>query len=571
MIWTAVRPIQRGFVLLQVAVLASSCLAIIEPLVIRWLLDDAIPGRLRWNLVAGAAALVLGFAARSITDKLLSVWSDKYCQFATVLLRTRMLSKLLRQNAAYQESSAVGANVHLLHDEVREVCDGLFALSVEATRAISTGVIMISTMALLNFKLTMLLTPAFAAYAIIRQRNGQVLVPLSERVARLSRRHVAYLSSLVSGVIQIQDLHCEPRIQKMYAQRANDLRAAIVQRRQSEVGYAMSAHLIVAAAIIITLVYGSFAVMRGIITIGTLIALYYFTVRMTEPLSSLSDIDSRCRRWLASLNAVTSSDLTLSQVTSPDLTSPATKGGCELTAVNVSSNETHLEFEHVSFSYSGLVSVFEDLSLRVKRGDRTCLVAPSGTGKTTILRLIMRHYQPTEGIIRYRGTDIATMNIRSYRGMFSIVPQEVILFEGNIEDNLRLAYPYFSKTELEKALYVSNFDSVVSSLSEGLAYNVGPRGSLLSFGQKQRLALARALLQDTEFLLLDEFTSGLDSATEKNILERLESLDASTTVIASSHKPAVLNWAHQVVGLQKKSADESLFSSETGRILSNAK
>jgi ATP-binding cassette subfamily B protein len=198
--------------------------------------------------------------------------------------------------------------------------------------------------------------------------------------------------------------------------------------------------------------------------------------------------------------------------------------------------QREIVFDNVSFGYTDGERHLKHVSFRIPRGSRVAIVGPSGSGKSTILNLILRLYEPLEGAVRFDGCDIRTVTRESLRAQTGVVFQESFLFNTTIRENIRLGRPDASDAEVEAAARAAEIHEFIESLPHGYDTNAGERGSLMSGGQRQRMAIARALVRDPAVLLLDEATSALDSATEAAIWATLRRATAGRTVVYVTHR-----------------------------------
>jgi ATP-binding cassette subfamily B protein len=202
--------------------------------------------------------------------------------------------------------------------------------------------------------------------------------------------------------------------------------------------------------------------------------------------------------------------------------------------------------EGVRFAYDD-VPVLDGLDLRIEPGEKVALVGSSGSGKSTIGRLLTRQYDADQGGISVGGVAVESLALKDLRRNTAIVTQEPVLFDVSLRENLRYAKPDASDQELLDALALAQVVSVVDELEEGLDTTMGSRGDRLSGGQRQRVAIARAILQDSPVLVLDEATAALDGFTEHRLLQALRKALADRTVIVIAHRPSAIVWADRVV------------------------
>jgi ATP-binding cassette subfamily B protein len=217
-----------------------------------------------------------------------------------------------------------------------------------------------------------------------------------------------------------------------------------------------------------------------------------------------------------------------------------------------------VEFKDVTFTYPGSErAAISDLSITAKPGEMIALVGPSGSGKSTFINLVIGFLRPQSGTVRIDGRDLSDYDLRSYRQFISVVPQESVLFEASVRDNVIYGLGSVNEKTLQSALAAANAEEFVAELPEGVDTLVGERGARISGGQKQRLAIARALIRNPRILILDEATSALDSQSELAIQTALDSLMRERTTFVVAHRLSTVRKADQILVLDKGRLIES--------------
>ncbi|MBQ1023431.1 ABC transporter ATP-binding protein [Micromonospora sp. C95] len=291
--------------------------------------------------------------------------------------------------------------------------------------------------------------------------------------------------------------------------------------------------LTVQAVFTAVLILGSYFALGGDIGGAEILAVLVLAARAADPLLSLSDIGGKLRTARAELERL---DTVLRTEPLPESDRP------------VRPQRFDLEFDSVTFRH-GDRTVFDGLSLSVPQGQRLAVVGPSGAGKSTLLQLIARFYDVESGAVRVGGVDVRQIDPGVLMAQIAIVFQDVYLFDGTIEENVRLGRPDASDDEVRAAATAARLDEVVERLPGGWGANVGEGGASLSGGERQRVSIARALLRDAPIVLLDEVTSALDPVNEAAVHDGIERLLPGRTVIMVAHRMRTVRRADRVVFL----------------------
>ncbi|WP_436757989.1 ABC transporter ATP-binding protein [Streptosporangium sp. V21-05] len=278
------------------------------------------------------------------------------------------------------------------------------------------------------------------------------------------------------------------------------------------------------------------------ITAGDVVMLTSFFATLTAAVTSLLTLTPMISKGLASVRSIGE------VLQAPDLEHNAGKE-------EVASVRGAVEFRDVGFSY-GEEAAITGFDLTVTPGETIALVGPSGAGKSTVLNLVIGFLRPTSGRILLDGRDMETLDLRTYRRFLSVVPQESILFEGSVRENVTYGMADVSEERVREALRDANALEFIDRLPDGLDTVVGERGARLSGGQRQRLAIARALIRDPRVLILDEATSALDTRSEALIQEALTRLVAGRTVLVVAHRLSTIRGADRIVVMRDGGIEE---------------
>ena len=296
--------------------------------------------------------------------------------------------------------------------------------------------------------------------------------------------------------------------------------------------------LIIATGVTALMILAAQGVVDGDLTIGDLVAVNAFLLQLFVPLGFLGTVYSILKHSMADMERMFSLLSEPAEIVDIDDAQPLEIQGGKV------------EFQNVSFAYSEDRPILRGVDLTVEPGAKIALVGPSGAGKSTIGRLLFRFYDPTEGRILIDGQEISTVTQYSLREAIGVVPQDTVLFNDTLRENLRYARRDATDEELDQAAAAANLSDFIASLPDGWETQVGERGLKLSGGEKQRVAIARVLLKSPPIVLFDEATSSLDSESEQEILEALARLAAHQTTLAIAHRLSTITDADHIVFLE---------------------
>lgn len=314
---------------------------------------------------------------------------------------------------------------------------------------------------------------------------------------------------------------------------------ATVRHERSRMALTIGQGLIISAGSLAMMLIAARQVVAGKMTVGDFVLVNTYLLQLYAPLGALAVIYSSVRQ--AIVDAETMADILRRTSSVKDAQN----------AMPLRVSEGTVRFESVGFQFDGRGQLIRDISFEIKAGTSLALVGSSGSGKSTLTKLLFRFYDVNTGVITVDGVDIRTVTQASLRAAIGMVPQETVLFNGTIYENLKFANPHASDADIERAAKQSELHDTIMAMPEGYGTMVGERGLKLSGGEKQRVAIARTLLKDPHILVLDEATSALDNQTERAIQDRLGMLAKGRTTLIVAHRLSTIADADQIIVLDR--------------------
>lgn len=548
-----VRPFVRLHLSSYLCIVLAGIFSLIDPLIIRVLIDDVIPNRhLRLLPLVGLAFFVT-YMGRLGFDSLAAMLNFRAVQMMTFRARLSLLRHLQRLSAEYHDNRPLGDTLHRLQVDVDQIGTLSGEVIPSALRMITVFSLVMTTMLVLNYRLTAIVLPLIPAFIVVRRRFHRRLRQASDSVQEQSGKMLEFLEEHLSAIVQVQLLSCEQREARRFARISGGTVRAQVRRRATELFFSCLLYLIIVFGMAAVLCYGGYQVIDGTLTAGGLVAFYGYTFQLFLPLYGVMDIYAKLQRAGASVRR-------LMEIAQAEVVLKDRPGALPLER-NTSGT---VELKEVCFSYHDDRPVLNAVSLRVGAGERVALAGTSGNGKSTIAKLVARLYDPRAGTVQLEGTDVRDIKLKSLRSSVIFVPQDPVLFDLTLRENLLYGNPHATQDELDTVTRLTQLENLIQRLPKGLDESLGPRGSRLSGGERQRVALARALLQHPKVLILDECTSALDELTEKRLFNGLHHYLKGVTTIVISHRPYPTHWANRVVHLNYgQFADEAQSNSSS--------
>jgi ABC-type multidrug transport system fused ATPase/permease subunit len=517
-----------------VLILAASALSLTSPLLMKWLIDAILPQHAWRDLILVAvlyfAVNIGGHGLRSI-GSMIAAAGVMRCAYE---LRRRLLGQLIRLPAGFYTKHPVGDLVQRTESDVSLVAELGSDLLPQVLNMVVQTTMTIGIMVALDWRLTVVTLPLAPVFQWLRSHYRTVLRANSEAVRTNSGNQSNLLNELLTGITQIQLLGAERRVARNYARlNLRSQRSRWIQRK-NELMFTFTAMTVVSLGSALILGYGGARVINGQLTAGSLVAFYSYIGGIFAPLSMATELYARMNRVRASIRRLLDIEDEPNEIRDRDDAKPLTERPNLIVCTGV------------KFQYDDKPAL-DGADFDARAGERVAIVGASGCGKSSLLKLLPRLYDAEGGRVEIDGRDVRSLQLRSLRDAISFVPQEPILFQGTLLENLRNGSPSATTEELDRAMRIACLTDVIERLPDGLKSPLGPMGSGLSGGERQRVAIARAILQERPILILDEATSALDARTERRLLARLKTWCKDRIVIVVSHRLAASKWADRVV------------------------
>ncbi|MCQ6557502.1 ABC transporter ATP-binding protein [Paenibacillus mendelii] len=537
-IWTYLAKHRGKLALVLVMVVLSSALALLGPYLIGVAIDDYIEGTGGQSWIQFLLLLSAVYILFSFVSWLQNIWMIGIAQETVYRMRTDLFAHLHRLPIPYYGKRQQGEIMSRVTNDIENVSGTLNSSAIQIFSSMLTLVGTISVMLWLSPLLTVLTFTVVPLMALgmrwITRRTGPLFKQRQRNLGDLN----GYIEETLSGQRVIKAFSQEARVIQGFTQRNDQIyRSGFwALTISSFIPKLMNGLNNLSFAIIAGI--GGILVIKGSITVGVIIMFVEYARQFTRPLNDLAN------QWNTLLSAIAGAERVF-EVLDEDV--EAKDEGSSVTLDHV---EGAVSFSQVSFAYEAGGATLERISFEAKPGEMIALVGPTGAGKTTLIQLLSRFYEPSSGTIRIDGRDMTSIRRESLRSHMSFVLQDSFLFEGTIRENIRYGRLNATDSEVEAAAKLANAHSFIVRFAEGYDKKLSADGSGISQGQKQLLAIARAILADPSILVLDEATSSIDTITEIKIQEGLQRLMKGRTSFVIAHRLNTIRKADRILVLK---------------------
>ncbi len=515
-------------------------LELLPPWVIKFVIDDVIQAQRPDRLVWAIGGLILVYGARNLCASLRIRLNNTVEQRIVHDLREQVFAALQGLSITYFDNRSTGEIMSRVTGDTEHV-ERIFIDGVEGFLTAGLTLIGITVMLFaLNWKLALL---ALIPIPILMLSAVQFTKRIHSYYHAI-RRHAAelngYLQDALSGIRETIGFNRQSYERARFGRLSHQYSASNLQAMCLWSVYSPGMMFLGSAGTALVLWLGAGEVMSGALTLGELVMFLAYLALFYVPINQIHSVNHMLQHALAASERVFEILDAVPEVSErPGVTSPASR---LLGAVH---------FDAVHFQYRSDVPVLEGITLDVSPGERIALVGPSGAGKSTMLRLLLRFYDPTAGRVRLDEFDLRDLPVAFVRAQIGFVQQEPFLFNGTVRENIQYGDLEAGQERLEAAARAARAHEFVTELPEGYETWIGERGVKLSVGQKQRISIARVLLKDPPIVIFDEATSNIDTETEVKIREALHELTRGRTTFIIAHRLSTLQDVDRILVLNR--------------------
>lgn len=515
------------------------------PWIIKDMIDEVLADKNGTMLNWIAASIIAIFVVRGLFWYGQNYLMSYVGQSVIIDIRAAVFKKLQRLSVSFYDKNKTGTIMSYVTNDVNALQSAMVENTIEM---ITEGFILIGSvvaMIYLDWRLTLFTVCTFPVVLWFMEIFGKKIRKTGGRIQECTADITSVLQESVASARVIKSFVREDyEVDRFDVENRANFRANM---KNAQLMATLTPVVELVAAIGVTMIiwYGGNNVINGTITAGSLVAFLTYAVNISNPIKRLTRVIGNIQKALAAAQRV------FMIIDMPEEIAES-RDAKQLPEVS-----GKVEFQNVSFAYDDKGNVITDLSFSVKPGEVIAIVGPSGAGKSTIANLLPRFYDVNKGDIKIDGHSVREVTLDSLREQVGIVPQETMLFNGSVYNNILYGRLDATKEEIEAAAKAANAHDFIMQLTDGYETKLGDRGVNLSGGQRQRIAIARAILKNPRILILDEATSALDTESERVVQEALDRLMVGRTSFVIAHRLSTVKNADKILVLEKGNLVES--------------
>jgi ABC-type multidrug transport system fused ATPase/permease subunit len=533
------KPYKNKVYLALLSILAANLLGLAFPWALKVIIDEVLVRQDAFKLNILTLALVLVFMARFyfgfMREYLISlVGENVVCD-----LRNKFYWHLQRLSVGYIDNTSKGGVISGIIGDVESLRKFLFGGAIDFVYAFFNIFFVLIILFVLDWRLTLVFLFFLPAFGLVFLRFSPRLEArygfLRAKYADLTAR----LNEVFNGMRIVAGFAKEEEEARNFRLQQKEILHASLASEKLSIFLWMFAEFISSLGLVSLIWLGAQAVFAGRITTGTLMAFYAYLGMLFAPVIKMAEINNYYREARASfgrINQVLAREPQIDELAHP---------------VVLKSLKGEVRFSGLSFGYTADREILSAINLEVKPREIVALAGKSGAGKTTLINLLLRFYDPDKGAIFIDGYNLKGLELKSFRSKIAMVLQDDYLFSGSIRENILYAMPDASQAQMREAAEMANAHGFIMDLAAGYDTQIGERGIKLSYGQRQRISIARAILRNPAILILDEATSNVDSESERLIIEQaFKKLMQGRTTFVIAHRLSAISYADKIVFIE---------------------
>jgi len=540
-LWWLIKPSQRQLKRLSFFLLVLELLSLVGPYILKYIIDtvtDFEKGNIKL-IIFLVLSMFLVNQIVSIIDYFTDKKIIKILADIETYLPTRAHKKLLSLSLGYHEKENTGNKISKVQRGVDKIIQLFFSLLWEVGPTLIQLTLTIIVLFFIDYRFGLILlffTPIFVVTTLYVNKK---VFPYRKARQDNYEKSAGMMAQSIININTVKSFNQEKREEREYGDITDKIKDSSIKEFATIFKFNWGRNFVIDLGRVSVIFFGVYLVWVGSITVGSLV----FVIMISEKaLISLFRISRLYDRIMESSEAI--DRLYYLERERPEIVSPPN-------GLNPRNIKGKIEFDRVKFGYPETRDrALDDVSLTISTGGMTALVGPSGGGKSTVAKMIYRHYDPQKGNILLDGKNLKEYDLFGLRSFIAIVPQEVEIFNSRVRDNIAYAQPKASQKEIKAAARIANAEEFIVNLNKGYDTLVGERGIKLSGGQRQRIGIARAILANPKILIFDEATSNLDSYSEKLIQDAMNKISKGRTMIVIAHRLSTIKRADQIIVLE---------------------
>ncbi|MDR3748165.1 MAG: ABC transporter ATP-binding protein [Acidobacteriota bacterium] len=569
-----IRPYRGTLLIILLAMLLETAMSLAGPWPLKIIIDNVIGnkkmvpwldhivrpmleggGKMQVALLAALATVLIAVIG-AVATYIDNYYTESVGQWVAHDLRMRTYHHLQRLSLGFYDTHQTGPLLSTITTDIQTIQGFASSSTLNILIDMLTIVAMLGLMFWLNWDFTLIAVAVTPFLLFFVSRFKKAVKKATHEVRKEQAEIVAVVQQGLESVRVVKAFGRQDMEQEELGEVSQaTVNAALAARRVKSL-LSPVVTITVALCTAVVLWRGAALILAGAMTVGALTVYLSYLSKFFKPVKDLATTTNAIAQAAVGVDrirAILDTDTIIPE--RPDAIVPAAIKG-------------DITFEHVAFGYDPQVPVLKDVSFTIKAGQLVGVVGPTGSGKSTVVSLIPRFYDPQAGVVKIDGQDVRDLKIQALREQIGYVLQDTVLFRGTVADNIAFGRPGATREEIIEAAKLANADEFISRMTNGYDTMVGERGLTLSGGQRQRIGIARVMVRNSPILLLDEPTAALDSESEKLVIEALERLMKGRTVITIAHRLSTIRDADQIIviadGVVKESGNHDELMARNG-------